>query len=142
MATNTLEIKDRVQRYLTALVGSIDLNEEGDMSVRYGSARVFVRVLPHTENATVIRIFAPFLFQVPPSPELFEKIACEGSFLWGSIQSDKTDEGCTLFFGHTLLGDFLDQDELNWAVGAIASTADSLDDEYKDLFGGVRFHED
>ncbi len=39
---------------------------------------------------------------------------------------------------HTLLGDYLDEEELHNAVGAVVTTADRLDDELQSRFGGKR----
>jgi hypothetical protein len=39
---------------------------------------------------------------------------------------------------HTLLGDYLDEEELHWALYQLLNTADKLDDELKQKFGGKR----
>ena len=38
----------------------------------------------------------------------------------------------------TWLGDYLDEEELHNAVGAVVTTADRLDDELQSRFGGKR----
>ena len=50
------------------------------------------------------------------------------------------DEGITVTFSHNLLGDYLDAEELMYAVGGVASSADELDDELVAKFGGRTFH--
>ena len=42
-------------------------------------------------------------------------------------------------FSHTLLGDYLDPEELRSAIGAVATTGNDLDDEVQDRFGGERW---
>lgn len=44
-----------------------------------------------------------------------------------------------LFFGHALLGDYLDKEELLCAISWVMKTADMIDDELQELFGGKRF---
>ena len=43
-----------------------------------------------------------------------------------------------LIFSHTLLGDFLDQPELETAMWGLLSVADRWDDELQPKFGGKR----
>ena len=43
-----------------------------------------------------------------------------------------------LLMSHTLLGDYLDEAELSGALFAMLGTADKLDDELKEKFGGKR----
>ena len=45
----------------------------------------------------------------------------------------------TLWLTHSLLGDYLDIEELKSAVATMANTADRLDDELKAKFGGERY---
>jgi hypothetical protein len=41
-----------------------------------------------------------------------------------------------------LLGDYLDEAELAYAVAWLLGTANKADDELQSRFGGLRFHED
>jgi hypothetical protein len=45
-------------------------------------------------------------------------------------------------YSHSLLGDYLDEEELGRAVGGMLFVADNLDDELEKQFGGSRFHEE
>jgi len=51
------------------------------------------------------------------------------------------EDGSTarILFKHTLLGDYLDPDEIEAAVILVAFSADDIDDEIAKLFGGTRF---
>ena len=63
-------------------------------------------------------------------------------FLFGRVTLHFEGEGeglAKLGLQHTLLGDFLDIEELRTAVAFLASTADHLDDIVVDRFGGRRF---
>ena len=53
---------------------------------------------------------------------------------------DEEDSGtCFAFYDHALLGDNLDPAELANAVVNVALTADGLDDEVVERFGGKRY---
>lgn len=143
MTANVLEVKDRVQRLLVDFVGPVQVDSDGDFTFRMGSARVFIRVVPHGRDAqnTVVSIMSPTNLRVPPSPELFRYVATTG-YVFGDLMAIEREDGVYVHLSHNLLGDFLDPDELKWAVGAVASTADDVDDEIHDKFGGSRFHEE
>lgn len=133
--------KERVQTYLTS-VGPVQIDSDGDYSVARGSTRAFVRVLEHPNGeATFINVFALVLRDVPLTPALYEYVATKGGdYIFGHLELRKGDDGKGyLVFSHTLLGDYLDQDELMYAVFGVSGTADDLDDELQTQFGGSRF---
>ena len=134
--------KERVQRMLTQTLGTVQVDKDGDFTFRHGSARVFIRVTEAFGDHTVVRITAYTNFGVPPSPELFHFVATSNAFVFGQMTAVERDEGVTVIFGQTILGDSLDPDELMTSVAAVASSADHLDDEIQQRFGGERFHED
>lgn len=133
----------RVQAYLTS-EGPIQLDAGGRMSVGEGSTRVFVEVAAHSGNpVTVVMVTAPILFQVPLTPDLFEWVAFHSDdWYFGHLalwrDEDDPAKG-TLLLRHVLLGDYLDKDELLYAVYGVSGTADRLDDELVAQFGGIRF---
>lgn len=136
-------VRDKVARILAAnfVVG---LDSDADFTLRHGSCRVFVSVWQHDDDTPiVISIHAPLLADVEPSPELFKHVALHADDnVWGHLHANETDGKITLGFSHMLLGDYLDEQELVLAVGAVLGTADELDDELQKLFGGRRFHEE
>lgn len=91
---------------------------------------------------SLVRIWCPILWEVDPTPVLFEWIAREGGkYFFGHVTAqDDADQPGKLFLmmSHTLLGDFLDEGELSSALYAMLGTADRLDDELKGKFGGKR----
>lgn len=137
----------KVQGYLQALLGRVTLEGEGEFSVQHGSSRSFIRVWSprpdDPEARTFVRIMVPLLLDVPESPELNEYVAFHGDdYILGHLSLYKTPEGeLRVFFTHSLLGDYLDQAELENALFAILKTADDLDNELQGRFGGVTFHE-
>lgn len=143
MAT-VAETKDRVQTYLTRHA-PVSIDSDGDLSVSMGSARVFVRVREHPGGeATLVDCWAIALAEVPVTPDLYEFIATgSDSFIFGhlSLAVDDASNTGMVFLSHRLLGDYLDEDELMYVVGGLVSSADDIDDDLKDRFGGRRFHE-
>lgn len=137
------ETRLKIQNYLTQL-GNPMLDGDGDLSLRHGSTRVFVRVTDFGDGDTYVEVFAPILFQVPLTPELFEYVALNNQFKFGGFELTRSDDSGvgTLMFSHGLLGTYLDPAELIMAVGLIARQADGLDDELQARFGGNLMHSD
>jgi hypothetical protein len=88
-----------------------------------------------------LNISAPLLRNVPESADLYKWIAINGTgFRLGSIEVF-VEEGGTLFllYRHTLLVDYLTQDELDTALWAVLATANEMDEWLKKTFGGKRW---
>lgn len=139
----------KVQRLLTGPMG-LRIQLEGStivVSFTDVSTRVNVSVQDWGTNkdgdpASLVRLSCPILWEVDPAPGVYEWVAREGgNFFFGRVyaQDDPTTPG-KLFLGmsHTLLGDYLDEEELSSAMYAMLGTADRLDDELKGKFGGKR----
>jgi hypothetical protein len=92
---------------------------------------------------TVVNLWIPLLLEVKETPEVFEHIALHADdYIFGHLNAHRTDDGLTILLNHSLLGDYLDEDELMRAAVLMVSVADDLDDELKTQFGGRRFHQD
>ena len=95
------------------------------------------------EPRSLVNISSPILWSVTPTPELFEWIAREGGrYYFGHVSAadDIRDAGKVfLSMNHTLLGDYIDEEELASAMYAVLNTADQLDDELQKRFGGKRW---
>lgn len=142
MTTSVQETRERVQAYLTS-AGRIEIDSDGDFTFQEGSARVFVGVAEHPNgDATIVRVFGLMVTGAKLSPELYEYVALNtDNWVFGHIALHPDDKGtATIVFCTRLLGDFLDKDELMYAVFGIANTADQLDDELAARFGGSVFH--
>jgi hypothetical protein len=137
----------KVQRILTGPMGLRIQLAGNSISVSFTdvSTRVNVGVTEWGTNkdgdpASLVQISSPILWEVEPTPALFEWIAKQ-SYYFGHITAhDDTSAPGKLFLlmSHTLLGDYLDEEELSSALYAILGTADKLDDELKGKFGGKR----
>lgn len=142
MASNQLlAAKERVQRYLTDLLGSIGIDSDGDFNFRHGSAQVFIRVAALGDDSTFVAVWAPTNVDVPVTPELYKYLADENQFRFGHMACYEKDGAATIVFRHSLLGEFLDPEELRVAVVLVAKTADEIDDQIKAKFGGRTIHE-
>jgi hypothetical protein len=137
-------VRERVQAFLTSQ-GPVQIDERNRYGLEIGSTKVFVEVIEHPNGeATLVKLLAPILFKVPITPEVYKYVALHADdWYFGSLglwPEESGDVGM-LVMGHTLLGDYLDKDELMSAVWAVAGTADKLDDELKAQFGGLRYED-
>ena len=137
------QVKEKVQRILAGSLGSVSIDEDGDFFVRFESAVVVVEVLEMNDDVTLIKSYSIMLSEVPLNHEVYRWVATEGQdHFFGHARVVERDNGTgTIMFEHVLLGDFLDPEELNWAVLALGRTADELDDRLQARFGGKRFIE-
>lgn len=140
----------KVQRMLTGPMG-LKIQLEGDtigVVFTNSSTQIHIRIMDwgktkDGEPRSLVRISAPVLRGVEPKPELYEYIAREAPKNWfGSLAvwDDPDEKGkLSLSMGHTLLGDYLDEDELGAALFGVLNTADSIDDPMQQRFGGKRW---
>lgn len=139
----------KVQRILTGPMGLRISLQGSTISVTFAnsSTRVSLNFTEWGQNkagdpSTLVGVSSPLLWEVDPSPALFEWIAKEGGrFFFGHVTAydDSSAPGkLFLVMSHTLLGDYLDEEELHWALFTLLQTADKLDDELKEKFGGKR----
>jgi hypothetical protein len=95
------------------------------------------------EPQSLVRISAPILYNVKPAPELYEYLCREAPQKWfGSytVADDNDNKGMLVVsVVHTLLGDFLDEGELNAGMYGVLWAADEQDDIMQKRFGGKRW---
>ena len=137
-------VKERVQNYLTTL-GPIEIDERGMFGFLSGSTHVIVQVVAHPdEKAALVVVSCSLLFEVPLTPELYRHVAVHADDWWFGhlflIENEGATTG-TLIGRHTLLGDYLDKDELLYAVNGVGYSADGADDELQKQFGGKRYED-
>ena len=137
-------LKEKVERYVGDLIGPYDVNQWGAINFRWGSAHVFVKCSSFGDDESVAFISIPLLYGVTGTDELFRHVALHSDdWHFGHLSLTENDDGhYKLWFTHSLLGDYLDVEELKTAVATMAKAADGLDDELKDSFGGERYHEE
>jgi FHIPEP family/Putative bacterial sensory transduction regulator len=136
------ETRDRVASMLAQIVGPVQVDQDGDLTFPFESTRVYVSVRPFGEASSVVSVFAITNVGLTPSDALAKFVATHGSdWLFGHLAMAEHEGMARLIFNHTLLGDYLDREELEVAVAAVATTADRLDDEIKEQFGGQTMSE-
>ncbi|NCD18588.1 MAG: hypothetical protein EOL89_01170 [Actinobacteria bacterium] len=135
-------VRQKVQHYLTKH-GRVELDEDGDFSLRIESARVFIRAAPWGDDETIVNVWCLAVIGASPSPELHEYIAYQtDGYIFGHLGLSKRSDGkVNILFSHRLLGDYLDEAELMNAVIAVAATTNKMDEELAERFGGQTFHE-
>jgi hypothetical protein len=127
-----------VERLLVATYGEFTRDPAWGYNGPFGSARVFVDVRPFLGESTVVRVASPVLSRVELSDALaLRALELADASLIGRFSY--LGERKELWLEHTLLGDALDPDELELAVGTIARIADGEDDELAAAFGGLRY---
>ena len=143
----------KVQRILTGPM-NLRIQLTGDfiqVTFTGTSTHVNLRVVDWGKNKdgeprTLVRVSSPVLRGVKPTPALFEHLVREGSKSWFGAYSVGDDEETpgTLFIvvGHSLLGDFLDEEELSATVWNVLGAADEADDVLQQKFGGKRSLDD
>ena len=117
----------KVQRILTGPMGLRIMLEEDRIRISFNdsSTQVQLRIVEWSEDSegeprSLVVVSSPILREVPPTPELFEWVARNGGSRWfGHVEVHDFEEGTVhLVFSHTLLGDYLDQPELETAMWA------------------------
>ena len=139
----------KVQRLLTGAMGLRVMLDGDKFSVTFkeASTSVAIRVLDggkdrEGEPRTYVLITSAILREVKHSPALFEWVAKQGGSKWfGHVEvHDEPATGTVyLMMSHTLLGDYLDERELEAAMWAVFTSADTWDDELQKQFGGKRW---
>lgn len=139
-------VTEKTNRWLTEIAGSYLVDSDGDSSIRNGSTRVFIRVVPWMEDAVLVRMISILVRDVPQTDELLEWVAfhcADQPFGTVCLAQSSEDSGLVqVHFGHTLLGDYMDMDEFGQALVGMAVVGDSLDSELQARFGGELFHDD
>lgn len=150
---NYLLVKDKVQRFAKQLFNTVELNDDGSLSIPYESTHIFLEVYDVTSDDnefnnfkkendlsfTAISVWAMVLLEVKPSADLFKWIAIDGqTYDYGGFKAVERDDGkLNLVFRTALPGDNLDAGELKEALLAVASVADGNDEDLKARFGGM-----
>jgi hypothetical protein len=131
-------VYDKVRDLLTSRELDLTVSDDG-FQIRWDSAAVNIDIVEQ-EGRTLVQCYAPVLRELSASSELFEYVATEGQdYYFGSMQYVPDVDGGLLVLEHTLLGDFLDADELDNVVDSLVIVANRLDDELQERFGGKRF---
>ncbi|HEX2850212.1 MAG TPA: YbjN domain-containing protein, partial [Acidimicrobiales bacterium] len=129
-------LRRRLVPLLTQMLGRPPTQDpDGDYVFRYQSATVFVAPRAAPNGVVVLRVFAITNVGVNVGPELALFLArLNFSLAFGRFTLDVEHQA--VWFDETLLGDKADDEELEFAIEVVASTADEWDDRIKAMFGG------
>jgi hypothetical protein len=135
-----LPLAERVTAVVAGLLKTqpdlLQVDGDGDIGIRSGSAMVFVRI---RDNPPLIDVFSPVLTDVRPTEQLYVKLSeltnrmpigrlyCTDDTVWASVPVFGRDFQAT----HLML-----------AVQVMTGLADELDDRLAGEFGGKRFFGD
>jgi hypothetical protein len=130
-------LEDKVRTVVAAMAKSspdqLQVDSDGDIGIRAGSAMVFVRV---RDNPPLVDVFSPVLTEVEPTEQLYVKLSeltnrmpigrlyCTNDTVWASIP---------------VMGRNFQATHLMLAVQVMTGLADELDDRLHGEFGGKRF---
>jgi hypothetical protein len=131
-------IRERVAEILALDPHPTFRDEQGDSYAHVGSTTVFLTAIEAFEAHPAVDVWAPVLQDVPLTPALYREVA-ESRFLFGRLAVERQGETGQVIFVHALLADHLSPPALFNALGAVASTADGLDEELQARHGGRRF---
>ena len=143
------EAQAKVLKMLTEGVGvQVTVKKEGLLQVGFAdtSTAVFFEFSEQefdgkAPTQAFVHITSPILREVPESDELYKWVAIIGTgYRIGCVEAFP-EENQTVFlrYKYVLLADFLDEDELSTAMWCVLHTANRLDDELKEKFGGKRW---
>jgi hypothetical protein len=130
------ETTRKVNEYLSSF-DDVEQDDEGNASVPWGSARVFITVETFDQDEAVVKACATVVQGAKPTPELFHHVATHQSEVGHLAAVEEPDGTATITFSHSLLGEFLNPAELRLTIVAVAHTADQLDDALAAQFGGT-----
>jgi hypothetical protein len=134
---DVLALEERVRTVVSTMLKSdsdqLQVDSDGDINIRAGSAMVFVRV---RDNPPLVDVFSPVLTEVQPTERLYVKLSeltnrmpigrlyCADDTVWASIP---------------VFGRNFQATHLMLAVQVMTGLADELDDRLHGEFGGKRF---
>ncbi|PZF92310.1 T3SS (YopN, CesT) and YbjN peptide-binding chaperone 1 [Micromonospora deserti] len=134
---DVLGLAERVRTVVSTMLKSdsdrVQVDSDGDINIRAGSAMVFVRV---RDNPPLVDVFSPVLTEVEPTERLYVKLSeltnrmpigrlyCADDTVWASIP---------------VFGRNFQPAHLMLAVQVMTGLADELDDRLHGEFGGRRF---
>tara|TARA_B100000029_G_C17260148_1_gene845995 strand:- start:230 stop:676 length:447 start_codon:yes stop_codon:yes gene_type:complete len=140
------DVKDKVQRILTKNF-EVRLGELDDYYIDFGSSAVRITIDEPRRNFSTMEIDAIWvciqgivLWDVPSSPELYKFVA-KSKPLGGldlHLVDDGNNEDYLLGLQTSILGNFLDEDELVNVVAICGLSCDEWDEDFQAQFGGTR----
>lgn len=131
-------LREKVERLLSKAVPNY--NKAADrFEIPYESTHLVIHPIDWTEGRTLLRLIAPVIVDVNPTPALYERLSeLNNTTIFGKYYVHDR----TVFIEHNLLGESADGDEFRAAIASVAHHADHLVDPMLAEFGGRKWKED
>jgi type III secretion system-like peptide-binding chaperone len=115
-------------------------DDDGDYVLPIDDVHVVVAPRAAMDGQIVVRVFSICNVGVNVTPDLGLFLArLNFGLMFGRFALDA--EHRSIWFDETLLGEEFRDDELRFTIRLVASTADSWDDRFKQMFGGATHQE-
>jgi hypothetical protein len=133
--------RTRIESILTEMLGQQPgQDSDRDYVLPIGEVHVMVSPRAAPTGQIVIRVFAITNVGFEVTPDLGLSLArLNFGLLFGRFALDA--ENHSIWFDESLLGEHFREEELQFAVRMVATTADEWDDRLKQMFGGVTYQE-
>jgi hypothetical protein len=127
MTVEFLVVCDRVTRFLTDLAGpSMRQEGAGTFSFSRGSATITVEAAVRHDEKTVVSVSARPPVEVAATPATFEWLATDPPERGVQVLLERHEQAFRPVCSMVLLGDFLDPEELEFALATVTSVADEV----------------
>jgi hypothetical protein len=127
MTVEFLAVCDRVTRFLTDLAGpSFRQDGPGTFSFSRGSAIITVEAAVRHDENTVITVSARPPVEVAATPTIFEWLATTPPERGVQVLLERHEQAFRPLCSMVLLGDFLDPEELEFALATVTNVADEV----------------
>lgn len=133
--------RTRIESIATEVLGRRpEKDADGDYVLPIEEVHIMIAPRAAPDGQIVIRVFAITNVGVSVTPELGLFLArLNFGLMFGRFALDVEHQ--SIWFDETLLGEQFREEELRFAIRAVASTADSWDDHMKQMFGGATYQE-
>lgn len=137
-------VRGKVQQWLAEELSSVVIGTPGENDFEFAVESTFVRVVVRPfRDGSVIEVSSPVLFDAPITTELKDHVLMTtGTWVFGGFNYFEDEGGANVVFQHSILGDYVDKEEFMNSLVAVAATAEGLDDDFKERFGGRRAVDD
>lgn len=133
------KVHEKTRDYLHTLFGEVNVKLMDDTFVlQEGSTFVYVRTFPIGEKKSGVEVFSYVVVDVEVTEQLMRYLLTYNlRLILGAFGLARGEGGKgTVLLTHTILGDWMDREELYASVSAIARVADDVDDQIVTAFGG------
>lgn len=138
MTAEVEDLRERVERYLRETPLGVSVDDAGDFMIEYGAAITWLRPMPWKPERTLLRVWSITNVDMAVTAELTRFLVTTNAKLaFGGLHLDERRP--SVIMAHSLLGEYLNREELRVAVGSVAGTADRFAPEIRQRFGGRLF---